>query len=94
MLLLFETPAGYSLFKVKDEKKLGDVEVRGEATRAVVTSGVEFGRGGRDRRRGINSVASRDRARGRRRRVGGWVRWDDEIRARDGCRRGGGWDVG
>ncbi|OUS45775.1 hypothetical protein BE221DRAFT_115779 [Ostreococcus tauri] len=26
MLLLFETPAGYSLFKVKDEKKLGDVE--------------------------------------------------------------------
>ena len=28
MLLLFETPAGYSLFKVKDEKKLSDVEVR------------------------------------------------------------------
>jgi hypothetical protein len=29
MLLLFETPAGYSLFKVKDEGKLADVEVRG-----------------------------------------------------------------
>ena len=28
MLLLFETPAGFSLFKVKDEKKLDDVEVR------------------------------------------------------------------
>ena len=28
MLLLFETPAGYSLFKVKDEKKLQDAEVR------------------------------------------------------------------
>jgi hypothetical protein len=27
MLLLFETPAGYSLFKVKDEKKLDDAEV-------------------------------------------------------------------
>lgn len=25
---MFETPAGYSLFKVKDEKKLSDVEVR------------------------------------------------------------------
>jgi len=28
MLLLFETPAGFSLFKVKDEGKLEDVEVR------------------------------------------------------------------
>ena len=28
MLLLFETPAGYSLFKVKDEGKLEDAEVR------------------------------------------------------------------
>jgi hypothetical protein len=28
MLLLFETPAGYSLFKVKAEKKLQDAEVR------------------------------------------------------------------
>ena len=28
MLLLFETPAGYSLFKVKDEKRLKDAEVR------------------------------------------------------------------
>ena len=28
MLLLFETPAGYSLFKVKGEKKLQDAEVR------------------------------------------------------------------
>ena len=27
MLLLFETPAGFSLFKVKDEKKLDDVDV-------------------------------------------------------------------
>ena len=27
MLLLFETPAGFSLFKVKDEGKLEDVEV-------------------------------------------------------------------
>ena len=35
MLLLFETPAGYSLFKVKDEKKLQDAEVR--ATRARST---------------------------------------------------------
>ena len=33
MLLLFETPAGYSLFKVKDEGKLEDAEVR--ATRAT-----------------------------------------------------------
>jgi len=28
MLLLFETPAGYSLFKVKDENKLKDIDVR------------------------------------------------------------------
>jgi hypothetical protein len=28
MLLLFETPAGFSLFKVKDEGKLEDAEVR------------------------------------------------------------------
>ena len=28
MLLLFETPAGFSLFKVKDEGKLDDAEVR------------------------------------------------------------------
>ena len=28
MLLLFETPAGCALFKVKDEKKLRDAEVR------------------------------------------------------------------
>jgi hypothetical protein len=28
MLLLFETPAGYSLFKVKDEDKLKDIDVR------------------------------------------------------------------
>ena len=28
MLLLFETPAGYSLFKVKDENKLKDIHVR------------------------------------------------------------------
>ena len=28
MLLLFETPAGYSLFKVKDEEKLKDIDVR------------------------------------------------------------------
>ena len=27
MLLLFETPAGYSLFKVKDEDKLKDIDV-------------------------------------------------------------------
>jgi hypothetical protein len=31
MLLLFETPAGYSLFKVKDEGKLEDAEVRVDA---------------------------------------------------------------
>jgi hypothetical protein len=35
MLLLFETPAGYSLFKVKDEKKLSDVEVRRARVRAM-----------------------------------------------------------
>ena len=35
MLLLFETPAGYSLFKVKDEKKLSDVEVRRARVRAT-----------------------------------------------------------
>jgi hypothetical protein len=34
MLLLFETPAGYSLFKVKDEKKLADAEVRAVDARA------------------------------------------------------------
>jgi hypothetical protein len=34
MLLLFETPAGYSLFKVKDEKKLDDAEVRVCVSRA------------------------------------------------------------
>ena len=28
MLLLFETPAGYSLFKVKEENKLKDIDVR------------------------------------------------------------------
>ena len=28
MLLLFETPAGFALFKVLDEKKLEKVEVR------------------------------------------------------------------
>lgn len=27
MLLLFETPAGYSLFKVKDESKIKDIDV-------------------------------------------------------------------
>jgi len=27
MLVLFETPAGYALFKVLDEKKLDEVEV-------------------------------------------------------------------
>ena len=36
MLLLFETPAGYSLFKVKDEKKLDDAEVRVCVSRARV----------------------------------------------------------
>ena len=38
MLLLFETPAGYSLFKVKDEEKLKDVEVRLERPRLFVHS--------------------------------------------------------
>tara|TARA_B100001778_G_C18176047_1_gene444771 strand:+ start:212 stop:436 length:225 start_codon:yes stop_codon:yes gene_type:complete len=33
MLLLFETPAGYSLFKVKEEGKLEDAEVRDLSTR-------------------------------------------------------------
>jgi|Transcript_10186 hypothetical protein len=28
MLLLFETPAGYSLFKIKDERNIDDAEVR------------------------------------------------------------------
>ena len=44
MLLLFETPAGYSLFKVKAEKKLQDAEVRAtrgddDATRRDATRG-------------------------------------------------------
>ena len=43
MLLLFETPAGYSLFKVKDEKKLSDVEVR----RARSSDDEDEGRDGR-----------------------------------------------
>jgi len=43
MLLLFETPAGYSLFKVKDEKKLYDVEVR----RARSSDDEDEGRDGR-----------------------------------------------
>jgi len=38
MLLLFETPAGFSLFKVKDEKKLSDVEVRATTTRRRATT--------------------------------------------------------
>lgn len=42
MLLLFETPAGFSLFKVKDEKKLDDVEVR-TIDRSIDRSGVFFG---------------------------------------------------
>lgn len=42
MLLLFETPAGYSLFKVKDEKKLEDAEVG--VTRANVARGRAGGR--------------------------------------------------
>lgn len=33
MLLLFETPAGYSLFKVKDENKLKDIDVRSSLSR-------------------------------------------------------------
>jgi len=39
MLLLFETPAGYSLFKVRDEKKLDEVEVR-EISNARAREGV------------------------------------------------------
>lgn len=46
MLLLFETPAGFSLFKVKDEKKLDDVEVRD-----VIRSVVFLSAGGRRRER-------------------------------------------
>ena len=36
MLLLFETPAGYSLFKVNEEGKLEDAEVRDLST--LITS--------------------------------------------------------
>lgn len=35
MLLLFETPAGYSLFKVKDEGKLENAEVRVSAQKYI-----------------------------------------------------------
>ena len=56
MLLLFETPAGYSLFKVKDEKKLQDAEVRttrGDATtRRDATRRESVRKGARDRRGG------------------------------------------
>ena len=46
MLLLFETPAGYSLFKVKGEKKLQDAEVRAtrgddDATRRDATRSID-----------------------------------------------------
>ena len=44
MLLLFETPAGYSLFKVKDEKKLDDAEVRVCVSRARGSRGSRWGR--------------------------------------------------
>jgi len=45
MLLLFETPAGYSLFKVKDEKKLDDAEVRVCVSRARGSRGSRWGVG-------------------------------------------------
>ena len=55
MLLLFETPAGYSLFKVKGEKKLQDAEVRttrgdDASTRRDATRRERARKGARDRR--------------------------------------------
>ena len=55
MLLLFETPAGYSLFKVKAEKKLQDAEVRttrgdDASTRRDATRRERVRKGARDRR--------------------------------------------
>ena len=57
MLLLFETPAGYSLFKVKGEKKLQDAEVRttrgdDASTRRDATRRERVRKGARDRRGG------------------------------------------
>ena len=77
MLLLFETPAGYSLFKVKDEKRLKDAEVRARAvTRCAdgAVGGEGAGARSRDRRR-ARTTAAGGRARGRFACFGCRARW-------------------
>ena len=92
MLLLFETPAGYSLFKVKAEKKLQDAEVRttrgdDDATRRErVRKGARDRRGGggtRDARAGGGRRRGTREARGARR---SWTRDDAREDARAGAR--------
>ena len=76
MLLLFETPAGYSLFKVKGEKKLQDAEVRttrgdDASTRRDATRRERVRKGARDRRGGGGTRDARaGGGRGRARREG------------------------
>ena len=96
MLLLFETPAGYSLFKVKAEKKLQDAEVRAtrgdddatrrDATRARAKRRMTIdakGGGTRDARAGGGRRRGTREARGARR---SWTRDDAREDARAGAR--------
>ena len=100
MLLLFETPAGYSLFKVKAEKKLQDAEVRAtrgdddatrrDATRARAKRRARSTRkavGRATRARAAVDDAGRARREGRDRRGRGTTRGRTRGRARaDGGR--------
>ena len=96
MLLLFETPAGYSLFKVKDEKKLQDAEVRAtrgrrrtrrDATRresgekARAIDAAAVGRATRARAAVDDAGRARREGRGR-----SWTRDDAREDARAGAR--------
>ena len=102
MLLLFETPAGYSLFKVKDEKKLQDAEVRatrldrgtrereGRANENAKARDDRRGGGGtRDAGRRGRRAATRDAREGSRGRS--WTR-DGATGDADGARAVGGRD--
>ena len=97
MLLLFETPAGYSLFKVKGEKKLQDAEVRttrgdDASTRRDATRRERVRKGARDRRGGGGTRDARaggGRRRGTREARGAgrfWTRDDAREDARAGAR--------
>ena len=98
MLLLFETPAGYSLFKVKGEKKLQDAEVRttrgdDASTRRDATRRERVRKGARDRRGGGGTRDARaggGRRRGTREARGArrsWTRDDAREDARIGRAR-------